>query len=91
MIDKKITEEYFRSYGINHFLYDAICNRRPMISFDDSEALKLLKKEYILFTDTFFAMLDELKSVMNEEDYKDMISNYLGCSTGFVHNIKGRT
>ena len=47
MIDKKITEEYFRSYGINHFLYDAICNRRPMISFDDSEALKLLKKEYI--------------------------------------------
>lgn len=87
MIDKKITKEYFRSYGINHFLYDAICNRRPMISFDDSEALKLLKKEYILFTDTFFAMLDELKSVMNEEDYKDMISNYLGCSTGYSDEL----
>lgn len=29
----KIAEDYFKSYGMNHFLYDALCNRMKSINF----------------------------------------------------------
>lgn len=83
----KIAEEYFKSYEMNHFLYDALCNRLPIISFDDSEELKLLKKEYKLFAGTFFTILDELKGVMHEEDFKNMVSNYLGCTVRYSNEL----
>ncbi len=83
----KIAEEYFKSYGMNHFLYDALCNRMPMISDDDVEQIKILKKEYILFTTTFFIVLDELKGVMYDEDYRNMVINYLGCTMGYSDEL----
>lgn len=83
----KIKEEYFKSYGMKHFLYDALCNRLPMISLDDPEELKLLKKEYKLFASTFFTILDELNGIMHGEDYKNMIINYLGCNMGYSDEL----
>ena len=83
----KIKEEYFKGYGMNHFIYDALYNKLPKISYDDLKELKLLKKEYKLFASTFFTTMDRLEDIMDEEDYKNMISSYLGCNRRYSDEL----
>ena len=82
-----LTKDYFKSYGKNHFIYDALCSRLPMMSFEDPEELKILKSEYKLFMDTFSNVLNDMKNIMQEEDFKNMVDKYLACANGYSDEL----
>lgn len=80
-------KDFSKSYGTNHFMYSAMCGRLPMISFEDSEGLKILKREYKFFTNTFSSVLNDMKSIMHEEEFKNMVDQYLVCVDSYSDEL----